>query len=303
MTDEVLALFARHGCVRRRRLVKAGLTRKRIARLVDAGELRLLAPDVLALPGPPAVDEDLRAAAAALGAVVSGQQAALVRGWAMVSAPDEFVLTVARNRGSARRPGVDVRRRDIDPREVMEIDGMPIVSSIQSILDCCRDLPLREAVVIADSALRERDVTVAELHAALVALPAGRGRDRVARVVQLVDPLSGSVLETLCRLLLVDAGLPPEDTQLLLRRGRQRIGRVDFAYLSARLVVEVDGFAFHADRKGFREDRRRDNAIVRSGWAVLRFSWEDVVGSPAYVVACVRDALAASAARVAAPAA
>jgi very-short-patch-repair endonuclease len=33
------------------------------------------------------------------------------------------------------------------------------------------------------------------------------------------------------------------------------------------------------------------NALVRAGWHVLRFSWEDVVGAPDSVVADVRDLL------------
>jgi very-short-patch-repair endonuclease len=58
-----------------------------------------------------------------------------------------------------------------------------------------------------------------------------------------------------------------------------------------RLVVETDGFAFHADRLSYRADRRRTNALVVAGWRVLRFSWEDVLHDPAHVVAVVRKAL------------
>ncbi|TAL20866.1 MAG: DUF559 domain-containing protein, partial [Frankiales bacterium] len=67
--------------------------------------------------------------------------------------------------------------------------------------------------------------------------------------------------------------------------------RVDFAWPDERLVVEVDGFAFHADRASYRNDRRRTNELVLAGWRVLRFSWEDVVGSPDVVVDQVRRAL------------
>ena len=67
--------------------------------------------------------------------------------------------------------------------------------------------------------------------------------------------------------------------------------RVDFAWPAQRLVVETDGFAFHADRAGYRSDRRRTNALILDGWRVLRFSWEDVVREPAAVVAAVRAAL------------
>ncbi len=108
-----------------------------------------------------------------------------------------------------------------------------------------------------------------------------------------MDPASGSVLETLCRVLLQQAGLAPTSTQFVVRDARGRwIGRVDFAWPHQRLVVEADGFAFHADRASYRDDRRRGNALLLAGWRVLRFSWEDVVDRPDEVVTAVRAALA-----------
>lgn len=287
-------VFLSRGFVRRRELVAVGLSRKRIRRLVRLGELRLLAPDVLALPGAPAVGEDLRAAAAALDAVVSGRCAALQYGWEMLDAPDGVVVTVGRNRSRAAREGVEVRRSDLDPADVVQLDGLDVTSQPRTALDCCLELSQRDAVVLVDSALRARAFTVDELEARVAAMPESRNKRRVSAVLALCDPQSGSVLESLCRLLLVAAGLGPERTQLVVKFGGVVIGRVDFAWPSARLVVECDGFAFHSDRASYRSDRRRGNALVRASWRVLRFSWEDVVSSPEYVVACVRDLLGES---------
>ena len=165
---------------------------------------------------------------------------------------------------------------------------------LRTVVDLARTLPLAQGVVVADSALRAGLLTVADLQAALCALPAGRGRDRFARVVGLVDPACGSVLESLARVLLTVAGLCPPQTQLAVYAAQGLIGRVDFAWPGARLVVETDGFAFHADRRSYRADRRRSNALVLAGWQVVRFSWEDVVQHPAYVVDTVRGLLEAA---------
>jgi hypothetical protein len=298
MDEQLSALLATRGMVRRRELVKAGWSRKRLRRLLRRGELRLLAPDVFALPGPPAAGEDLTAGVVALDAVASGLTAALQHGWAVAQAPEPAVVTVGRNRSRAHRSGFDVRRRDLADTDVVERDGLRLTSPVRTVLDCCRELPLAQAVAVADSALRAGDVSHAELRAALVTLPAGRLRDRIARAVALADPASGSVLESLCRVLLAQAGLAPEATQLVIRTSAGGwIGRVDFAWPAARLVVEVDGFAFHADRAAYRQDRRRGNALQPAGWRVLRSSWEDVVGQPDTVVADVRDLLAGSASR------
>ena len=57
-------------------------------------------------------------------------------------------------------------------------------------------------------------------------------------------------------------------------------------------MVETDGFAFHSDRRQYRDDRRRTNALTVAGWTVLRFTWEDVLAYPQYVIDSVRAALA-----------
>jgi len=62
----------------------------------------------------------------------------------------------------------------------------------------------------------------------------------------------------------------------------------DFAAPSARLVVEVDG-GYHCSRGG--ADARRDRALLRLGWRVLRLDAEFVLRNLPAAVAAVRDAL------------
>jgi hypothetical protein len=241
---------------------------------------------------PASADQEapLRAAVAALRGVASHEDAARLWGVELVQASPVRHVTVARCRSRARRAGTKVHRADLD--DVGEVNGIPVTTAVRTVLDLCRTLPLPHAVAAADSALRQRLVTLPELLAAAAELAPALGRPQVREVVTRVDPLSGSVLESLCRLPLDDAGLRPFETQYLVRVASGTIGRVDFAWPEQRLVVEVDGYAFHADRSTYRNDRRRGNALVLAGWRVLRFSWEDVVGSPQVVVAQVRAALA-----------
>jgi very-short-patch-repair endonuclease len=93
--------------------------------------------------------------------------------------------------------------------------------------------------------------------------------------------------------LLVENGLGPVRTQHTIRDERGTfLARVDFAWLQARLIVEADGFEFHRDRSDYRKDRRRANAYCRADWRLLRFSWEDVLYDPEYVIEAVRHELA-----------
>ncbi len=232
----------------------------------------------------------VREAVSALRGVASHQDAAVLLGIDLVEQSPLRHVTVARCRSRLTYPGTQVHRADLG--ETTQVDGIPVTTGARTVVDLCRSLPLAHAVAAADSALRRRRVTLPELVDAAAALRPAAGRPSVRDAVARLDPLSGSVLESLCRLVLEDAGLRPFETQLVIRAGRRTIGRVDFAWPEQRLVVEVDGYAFHADRSTYRHDRRRGNALVLAGWRVLRFSWEDVVGSPHLVVDDVRRALA-----------
>lgn len=292
MEEAELVLARQGGIARRRDLLRAGLTRRRLARLVREGRLRPLTPHLFTNVAQPSVDEPLRASAVALQATVSHESAALRWGMELASTPDRDTVTVPRNRSRVSRRGCAIYRSELTADDRVERDGVWLTTALRTVMDLCRSLPEHEAVAAVDSALRRGLITVEELTAALCTYPPGVGRTRIARVLRLVDPLSGSVLESLCRVLLHGAGLTPEQTQLVVRTCAGRwIGRVDFAWPAAGLIVETDGFAFHADRAAYRNDRRRGNALVLAGWRVLRFSWEDVVHHPEEVVAAVREAL------------
>lgn len=66
--------------------------------------------------------------------------------------------------------------------------------------------------------------------------------------------------------------------------------RVDLMWPDARCVVEIDG-ADHRNAWKYADDRRRDNALVCDGWAVLRFTNDEVAGDPARVLATIERLL------------
>jgi len=100
-----------------------------------------------------------------------------------------------------------------------------------------------------------------------------------------------SVLEQRTLDLLRGACLPLPDGQVELTFRDQLIGRVDFAYLEERIVIEVDGRLFHGPEV-FESDRERDNTAGPAGWRVLRFTWKMVTERQEYVLATVAEALA-----------
>lgn len=295
----------------RRQLTQAGLTRRGLEAALAAGALTRTATGLYAAPGRPRRGEhllsggtvdpgylaDVREALlrAPAGAAASHLSAAVLHGFDLVVEPADVQLLVPY--GCAARPGdgVQTRRRRslvvVRRRVLAGCTPVCVTDAATTALDAASVLPLAQAVAVVDSALRRRVVTRDEL---VRHVRDRRGVDDVAHLWQVLrwcDPRSGSVLESLARVLLALAGLAPECTQLVLQDGRVVVGRVDLAWPSARLVVELDGRRWHDPQDARDRDRRRDNAAAVLGWRVLRFCWADVVARPDEVVAAVRACL------------
>lgn len=75
------------------------------------------------------------------------------------------------------------------------------------------------------------------------------------------------------------------------------IGVVDLLFEAERVVVEVDGWRAHSSPEAFGRDRARQNRLVRAGYQVLRYTWDDLVHRPHQVLADIRHALTLARAR------
>lgn len=286
--DPLAALVQLGGYATRLGLMTQGVSQRALTAAVRGGRVLRVRHGVYAAGLPDGIDH-LEVAVVALRGVASHDSAAALWGLDMAHQPGQHV-TVPRNRSRAAHPGIAVRRADVGEVEVRR--GVRVTTVLRTVLDCAAELGLSDAVVIADSALRDGHLTLDELRTAAAAVR-GRHRRRVRRVAALADDRSGSVLESLLRVLLAEAGLAPEECQwTILDQDGRFVARVDFAYPTARLLVEADGFEFHRGREDYRKDRRRANAYCRADWSLLRFSWEDVRHDPDYVMEAVRHELA-----------
>jgi hypothetical protein len=203
--------------------------------------------------------------------------ASAARAWGL-PVDDERVTVVVPHgcRRSVLPAGVEVRHtRDWD---VVERDGVLVTDLGRTLLDIARTEPLDVAVPVLDAGLR--------LGAAAAGIGGMPGDVRARRAFDLADPRAESPLESLLRLTLTLAGLPPADLQHTVREQGRFVARVDLWYPG--VVVEADGFAFHRARADYRNDRRKGQTFGRLGLLVQRFSWENVVGMPDYTVASVR---------------
>jgi very-short-patch-repair endonuclease len=143
----------------------------------------------------------------------------------------------------------------------------------------CR--PPEEVVAAADSALRLEVMSRARWTEDIRGVP-----PRLRTLLDRVDKRSESIIESIARFRLHYAGLEPQ-VQVRI----PGVGRVDLL-LGTRLVIELDGWEYHADRERFEADRRRDARLSARGFRVLRFSYHQVMDSWFEVQAAVLGALA-----------
>jgi len=125
--------------------------------------------------------------------VVSHESAAILWGLDVATRPERHHLTVGTRR-LALGPGVTTHWADLAAHDV----DHAVTTPVRTVLDCARTLPFREALVIADSALRTGQVSTQDLTSAAAALR-GAGSARVRRVVTNADPRAESALESLLR--------------------------------------------------------------------------------------------------------
>lgn len=304
-----LAGTATQGLLTPRMATEAGLRREWLPRAARLGVLRQVRLRVYAFSELPALPRfvvtdnavspsyvaHVRAVLLSLGpaAAARGRTAAALRGWAMLIEPARTIDVVVPHGLHLRAPR-DVhctQARSVDVDEVRPVDGAPLraTTAVRTVVDCALELPLVQAVVICDSALRAGDVSVDELAMVGRAIPGRLGAARVRRVIELCDPAAGSVLESVLRVRMLLAAITGFATQLTLPdRHGARLKRVDFCFQDARLIIEVDGQKWHPDPSA---DRRLDNRLVAAGWRVLRYTWADIVHDSSGVLAEIALAL------------
>jgi very-short-patch-repair endonuclease len=269
----------------------AALTSARsIRNALEGGEIGRVAKGVYALPTAPS---DLTVARAN-GGVLAWQSAALHHGLEVVTKPLIPHVLIGRTQ----------RRRETELACVLHRTNGPlpdrVTAPLQTVLDCARHLPFAEALAIADSAFRLKQVESAGF-SDVAGECRGAGRAAVLRVAAAADARAESALESVLRARVIEAGFTGFVPQYKIR-DRSFYARVDLADPFLRIVLEADSFAYHGTRAALRRDCRRYVDLAIRGWLLLRYSWEDVILDENWVgtsLAAVVHQVAPAAARIA----
>jgi hypothetical protein len=297
--DRRIALLAdeQHGVVTIGQLRELGVRDASVWDRVAAGKLHRLHQGVFAV-GHRTGTEQSRLLAAVLacgdGAFLSHRSAADL--WGIAPSSSAVIDVCSPTRAGRRHRGVLVHRVWC-PEEVSAVESIP-----------CAGVPLTllQLAAVADQRRLERAVERADalglfdLTAVLSLLErAGRrrgiGRLRRAIATSLPGPpVSRSELERRFLVLCDRRGLPRPSARVWLPLAGDGV-EVDFFWRERRLVVETDGYRFHASRRAFETDRRRDQLLVAAGYRVVRVTWRQLVNSPREVAETLRSILSPAA--------
>jgi very-short-patch-repair endonuclease len=266
---------------------EAGLSRRAVERRITSGLWKRCGRGVYFVDDRPFTDAArIRAAVWGYGmrAAASGLTAAWWHGLTQF-APAVVEVTTPRNSHGRRHPGTSVRRRDLEPVDVVVVNDMRVTALALTVVEA--SAKRGGGARLMDNALQRRT----DINSLWRAHLRNKGRTGAPRSRMLLQAAGGgarSEAERLLHEILRSANITGW-------KANYRVGgyRVDVGFPAAKVALEVDGFAFHSGVNEFHVDRTRQNAIVLLGWQVLRFTWLDLTEYPERVAAVIRTAISA----------
>ncbi len=199
-------------------------------------------------------------------------------------------LSFTRPSGSRRRDNARVLVAALPAADVTVFGRMPVTSLARTVADCARSLPGRDALAIADAALRRGGVTRGEIVAVLTAQGRWPGVARARPVLDLADGRRETAFESWSAWAFDEHGVPQPIWQVeVCDEDGVAIGRVDGLWPEG-VAGEADGRATYRlaarERGGadatalaavLDEERLREMALRRTGLGVVRWDPRDVL--------------------------
>jgi very-short-patch-repair endonuclease len=272
-----------HGIVTVAQLLEAEFTRSAVSHRVRRCWLVAVFRGVYQV-GPVRAPRGLEMAAVlATGGVLSHHSAAAVWG---IRPHDGDVHVSVSGRDQRPRPGLRIHR-SLSLNAAVQ-DGLPLTTPTRTIHDLAACLPQHELDRAVEQAqilhLATRDEIAAELPR--------RGRRALQAALADEPRVTRSEAERRLLALIKAARLPRPDTNV-----RVEGYEVDLFWADQRLVVEIDGYAYHGTRQAFERDRARDAALQAAGYRVVRLTWRQIVHDSLAVVVQLTRLLATTASR------
>jgi hypothetical protein len=282
----------RSGVLTRPELESLGLSTDQIKRRLRGGLLLRLQPGVYAVPASPSsFDQRVVGAwlAAGVGAAVSHRSAA--RRWGLRGAVSGRVEITVPNPRRPQLVGAAVHRSHfLGVVDVAVHEGITLTRPERTLIDMAGVVPPEVAVGMVESAIHLGLTTPAHIWRYLSRYggKGHRGSGRIRSILEARGPVARpteSGLEDLALRTLYKAGAPPPVRQHVIRVPGRPTVRIDLAYPSARLAIEVDSACWHSDSESYRRDRTKWNLLSALGWTLFVLTDFDLHERPDVVAA------------------
>lgn len=232
--------------------------------------------------------------AAGDGAVASHRTAALLLGMQRLPAPDAVEVCREDTTPRSLRDVVVHRTRELPACDRTTIDGVPATTGARTLIDLAGAVERHDRMAAVDAAICGRFTSRSWLCGRATALAVGR--PAASHVVSLTAPGAEGVfrswLERRGAWVFNIGGLPQPLWNYKLYDEDGLIGLVDAWFAAQRQPVELEGLRFHTSPRARRRDAERFNRFSLADMRPpLRYTWEDIVRRPEYVVRQLHRAL------------
>ena len=180
-----------------------------------------------------------------------------------------------------RRPPAGIRTWSdrLSPDEIQLVGGIPATTPARTAFDlACRN-PTGKAVAAIDALARATKLEVTEAQLLTERYRGHRNVRRARHALTLVDAGAESPRETWLRLLVIEAGYPHPQTQIPVHgEYGELVAVLDLGWEHVKIALEYEGDHHRTDRRQFRRDIARFEALPDLGWMTIRVTSGDTQG-------------------------
>lgn len=188
-------------------------------------------------------------------------------------------------------------RRTVPVADRIVRRGLRVTTPVATVLDAAARLGCTEGARVMDRALQRRVVSLEALRHAQLKRSGRRGAPVTARLLALATGGAVSEAERLAHSSMRDAGIGGWRANVPMQVPGFGRAVLDVVFDAEKVILEVDGWAFHRDLRAFLVDGPRQTALVAEGWVVVRTHWYELTETPEVFVANLRRVLASRAPR------
>jgi REase_MTES_1575/Transcriptional regulator, AbiEi antitoxin len=277
-----------HGVVATWQLIQLGMTERAIKHRVDTGRLHRIHRGVYAVGR-----RNLTRRGYWMAAVLAyGPKSAISHRTAAAlhelkpTAQRKIDVTLPTTRRN--RPTIRVHTGSLTPEETTTHERIRVTTVARTIVDLAAVLDPDQLLRVIEQGER---MGVLDFLALRKATARAEGRPGAATLRQILAtyteaPPTRSELERTFLSRIEQAGLP----RPIINATAAGL-EVDFLWPEQRLIVELDGRAYHTNPRAFEQDRLRDATLLRAGYRVLRITYRRLQDEPGKVLNDVHSLL------------